>query len=84
MSTNKSRPYVVTDLPKAARPWSDIVTRVYGRITEARVFLVAAGVTFYALLAIFGAGFLGPRRDIDRRVHRVHWRRSQCFIAVIV
>ena len=55
MATNRSRPYVVTDLPKAARPWSDIVARVYGRITEARVFLVAAGVTFYALLAIFPA-----------------------------
>jgi membrane protein len=55
MATNRSRPYVVTDLPKAARPWSDIVARVYGRIEEARVFLVAAGVTFYALLAIFPA-----------------------------
>jgi hypothetical protein len=55
MATNGSRPYVVTDLPEAARPWSDIVTRVYGRITEARVFLVAAGVTCYALLAIFPA-----------------------------
>lgn len=43
------------DLAKAARPWSDIITRVYGRITEARVFAVAAGVTFYALLAIFPA-----------------------------
>jgi membrane protein len=55
MSTNKSRPYVLTELPKAARPWSDILTQVYGRITEARVFLVAAGVTFYVLLAIFPA-----------------------------
>ena len=49
MPTNRSRPYVATDVPKAARPWSDIVKRVYGRITEARVLLVAAGVTFYAL-----------------------------------
>ena len=55
MATNRSPPYVVTDLPKAARPWRDIVARVYGRITEARVLLVAAGVTFYALLAIFPA-----------------------------
>jgi membrane protein len=53
--TNRSRPYVVTDVSKAARPWSDVVKRVYGRITEARVLLVAAGVTFYALLAIFPA-----------------------------
>jgi len=52
--TNKPRPYVA-ELTKAARPWSDIVARVYGRITEARLFLVAAGVTFYALLAIFPA-----------------------------
>jgi membrane protein len=55
MPTNKSRPYVVAELPKAAQPWSGIVTRVYGRITEGRVLLVAAGVTFYALLAIFPA-----------------------------
>jgi membrane protein len=53
--TNRSRPYVVTDVPKAARSLSDIVKRVYGRITEGRVLLVAAGVTFYALLAIFPA-----------------------------
>jgi membrane protein len=53
--TNRSRPYVVTDVPKAAPPWSDIVKRVYSRITEGRVLLVAAGVTFYALLAIFPA-----------------------------
>lgn len=28
--------------------------------------------------------FFGPQADIDRRVHRVHWRRSQRFTAVIV
>jgi uncharacterized BrkB/YihY/UPF0761 family membrane protein len=50
--TPRSRPYLVTDLPKSARPWTDIVKRVYGRISEARLLLVAAGVTFYALLAI--------------------------------
>jgi len=38
-----------------ARGWKDILWRVYERITECRVIAVAAGVTFYALLAIFPA-----------------------------
>jgi membrane protein len=38
-----------------ARGWNDILWRVYARITECRVIAVAAGVTFYALLAIFPA-----------------------------
>jgi membrane protein len=38
-----------------ARGWKDILWRVYNRITECRVVAVAAGVTFYALLAIFPA-----------------------------
>ena len=38
-----------------ARGWKDILWRVYARITECRVIAVAAGVTFYALLAIFPA-----------------------------
>jgi membrane protein len=33
--------------------WKDIVLRVYRGISEDRILLVAAGVTFYALLAIF-------------------------------
>ena len=33
--------------------WKDILLRVYRGISENRVLLVAAGVTFYALLAIF-------------------------------
>jgi membrane protein len=36
-----------------ARGWNDILLRVYRGITQDRIFLVAAGVTFYALLAIF-------------------------------
>jgi len=35
--------------------WKDILGRVYARITECRVVAVAAGVAFYALLAIFPA-----------------------------
>ena len=35
--------------------WKDILGRVYARITECRVVAVAAGVSFYALLAIFPA-----------------------------
>ena len=38
-----------------ARGWKDILWRVYARITECRLIAVAAGVTFYALLAIFPA-----------------------------
>src|SRR6202011_2967991 len=33
--------------------WKDIILRVYRGISENRILLVAAGVTFYALLAIF-------------------------------
>ncbi len=33
--------------------WKDILLRVYRGISENRILLVAAGVTFYALLAIF-------------------------------
>jgi membrane protein len=35
--------------------WKDILGRVYARIWECRVVAVAAGVSFYALLAIFPA-----------------------------
>ncbi len=42
-----------TDIP--ARGWKEIFWRVYAQIGEDRVLAVAAGVTFYALLAIFPA-----------------------------
>jgi membrane protein len=42
-----------TDIP--AKGWKDIVWRVYDDIQYDRVLLVAAGVTFYALLALFPA-----------------------------
>ncbi|MCB8820400.1 YihY/virulence factor BrkB family protein [Microvirga rosea] len=42
-----------TEIP--AQGWKDILWRVYERIQHDRVMLVAAGVTFYALLAIFPA-----------------------------
>jgi membrane protein len=35
--------------------WRDIAWRLYGRINEDRVMLVAAGATFYLLLALFPA-----------------------------
>src|SRR5215469_15411771 len=38
-----------------ARGWKDILLRVWNNIGEDRVILVAAGVTFYCLLAIFPA-----------------------------
>jgi membrane protein len=36
-----------------AQRWKDIILRAYRGISENRILLVAAGVTFYALLAIF-------------------------------
>jgi hypothetical protein len=42
-----------TDIP--AKGWKDIAWRVYDGIQNDRVLLVAAGVTFYALLALFPA-----------------------------
>jgi membrane protein len=36
-----------------ARGWKDILLRVYRSIMEDRILLIAAGVTFYTLLAIF-------------------------------
>src|SRR5260370_875892 len=42
-----------TQIPPPGR--KDILGRVYARITECRVVAVAAGVAFYALLAIFPA-----------------------------
>jgi membrane protein len=38
-----------------ARGWKDILLRVYQNISEHRVIALAAGVTFYTLLAIFPA-----------------------------
>lgn len=42
-----------TEIP--ARGWMDVAWRVYGSIQKDRVMLVAAGVTYYALLALFPA-----------------------------
>lgn len=38
-----------------AKGWKDIAWRIYGAISSHRILLVAAGVTYYALLAIFPA-----------------------------
>ena len=40
-----------TQIP--AQGWKDILLRVYHGLSENRILLVAAGVTFYSLLAIF-------------------------------
>lgn len=37
----------------SAKGWKDILLRVYHRLTEDRILLIAAGVTFYLILAIF-------------------------------
>src|SRR5215475_6367520 len=42
-----------SDIP--AKGWKDIVLRLYANIQNDRVLLVAAGVTFYAILALFPA-----------------------------
>lgn len=41
------------DIP--LRGWRDVVLRVYNNITKDRVITIAAGVTFYSLLAMFPA-----------------------------
>ncbi|WP_245412350.1 YihY/virulence factor BrkB family protein [Notoacmeibacter ruber] len=43
----------MTDIPAAG--WKDVLMRVYGEIGDDRVLLVAAGVTFYLLLAMVPA-----------------------------
>ena len=35
--------------------WKDVLSRVYADISEHRILAIAAGVTFYVLLAIFPA-----------------------------
>src|SRR5262249_46872743 len=42
-----------SDIP--ARGWKDILKRCYQRLNDDRILAIAAGVTFYALLAIFPA-----------------------------
>lgn len=42
-----------TEIPK--RGWKDIVLRVYQKISEHRLLALAAGITYYTLLAIFPA-----------------------------
>jgi membrane protein len=42
-----------TEIP--VRGWKDILLRVYCNISDHRVFALAAGMTFYSLLAIFPA-----------------------------
>jgi membrane protein len=52
VETGRGRsPETPSDIPAAG--WKDILLRVYRGISENRILLVAAGVTFYALLAIF-------------------------------
>jgi len=47
--------YAPTPSAIPARGWKDILWRVYERLTEDRILSIAAGVTFYILLAIFPA-----------------------------
>jgi membrane protein len=42
-----------SDIP--ARGWKDILLRVYANISRHRVLAIAAGVTFYSILAVFPA-----------------------------
>src|SRR4051812_22037092 len=39
-----------TDIP--ARGWKEIAMRVYGRIGEDRILVIAAGTVFYGILAL--------------------------------
>jgi membrane protein len=47
--------YASTPAAIPARGWKDIFWRCYERLTEDRILTIAAGVTFYVLLAIFPA-----------------------------
>lgn len=59
-----------------SRGWKDIVLRVYHRISQDRIVAIAAGVTFYVLLAIFPAiaalvaiyGFFSNPADIGNQM----------------
>ena len=45
-------PSAAPPVPAAASGWIGLAKRLYGQITEDRVLAIAAGVTFYALLAL--------------------------------
>jgi membrane protein len=47
--------YAATPSDIPARGWRDILWRCYERLTEDRILTIAAGVTFYILLAVFPA-----------------------------
>ena len=42
-----------SDIP--AKGWKDIIWRVYGNISDHRILALAAGITYYSILAIFPA-----------------------------
>jgi membrane protein len=62
-----------------ARGWKDILVRVYREISDDRVMAIAAGVTFYVLLAIFPAvaalvsiyGFFADPQTIAEHLNEV-------------
>jgi membrane protein len=49
----KRRPQTQMPAPTFGSRWQDVLLRVYHGISEDRILLVAAGVTFYAILALF-------------------------------
>jgi len=61
-----------------ARGWKDVLVRVYHAMSEDRLLLVAAGITFYALLALFPAiaalvsiyGLVSDPADISRQLEQ--------------
>jgi membrane protein len=71
--------HAVTPSDMPARGWKDILLRVWKNIGEDRVILVAAGVTFYCLLAIFPAiaalvaiyGFFNDPASISSEVDKI-------------
>lgn len=64
----------VAEIPAAG--WRDILRRIYDQVSEDHVMLIAAGVTFYALLALFPAltalvsiyGLFTDPASLDRQV----------------
>ena len=82
--TFHSRAAAVTSIRRAAAPtripwrgWKDILWRTYEQISEDRLLLIAAGVVFYAMLAIVPAitalvsmyGLFTPARTIGAQLN---------------
>src|SRR3954466_4697085 len=51
--TGSSKPKKVVAKKKVERGWREVLRVLYGNVSEHRVTAIAAGVTYFALLAMF-------------------------------